>query len=373
MEIKNLMVKKRILFLPFILFAGLILITLTIIITTRALPTNPTFIADPKGLLTDKDILFENLNTISGDHRYLAFVTAEDYGMRHAKVWLTYADGSSPIIVAKSDDGKFVTNPVFSPDGTKLAFMKVFPFQIWIYDIRSGRSRNVEPDDKRMEKFFNPTLGYGGETYFKWKNNTEIEFENNLSEPADRYTINIKDRLINKGDTGKIVDAVNANIPIFSQKDDKWSNEQLGNCAQFNLGQAGCAVSSIAMLLKAYGFDTNPKKLNDFLVANKFQGYIDDCNVKWSAIPNYIKGVRFVGAYFNEKTFDRLDYNLEHGNPVIVGFNKVPFTNIGHWVVVTKKEGNKYLINDPWSTDGKQKSLDDFGGTFDHLIVYEKE
>lgn len=375
MNTQEKMVKKRILFLPFILLIGLVVIALQVINTSNSqkqVDDNPIFIAQPKDLLTSKDILFEQLNTISGNQKYLSFVTAEDYGMKNNKVWLTKSDGSSPTIVAKADDLKYVSDPIFSPDSKILAYLRIYPFQIWTYNLETRVSKKVEPDDKRLEKFLNPSLGYGGETYLKWIGNSDIEFENNLTFPAERYTINIYTRDIKKSGSGTVVDAGITNVPSMSQRDEKWGNDQLGGCENETIHSAGCAVSAVSMLLKAYGYETDPQKLNNFLRENNNQGYVDDCNIKWYIIPNYAKNIRMVGAYFNEKTFERLDKELARGNPVIIGFNKVPFTSLQHWVVVTKKVGDTYYINDPWSLDGVQKTLDDFGGTFDHLIVYEK-
>ncbi|MEO6729415.1 MAG: C39 family peptidase [Candidatus Dojkabacteria bacterium] len=366
------MVKKRILFIPIILLIGLVVITLLLINSTRNIESNPIFIAQPKDLLTSNEILFENLNTISGDQRHLSFVTAEDYGMKSNKIWITDADGSSPIIVGKADGMKFVSNPIFSPDSRKLSYIKTYPFQIWVYDIDTAINKNVEPDDKKLEKYLNPSLGYGGETYFKWKSNNEIEFENNLVYPAQRYTINIQTREIKESGNGESTKQAIVDVPLTSQRDDLWGNKMLGGCDNQTIATAGCAVTSVVMLLKSFGYDTNPDKLNTFLTNNDNQGYAEKCDIKWYAVPNYVKGIRLVGAFFYEKTFKRLDYELEKGNSVIIGFNSVPFTNIQHWVVVTKKEGNSYKINDPWSLDGKEKTLDDFGGKFDHLIVYEK-
>ncbi|MFS8131456.1 MAG: C39 family peptidase [Candidatus Dojkabacteria bacterium] len=375
MNTQEKMVKKRILFLPFLLLIGLVVIALLVIDSTNSekkVENNPIFIAQPKDLLTPKDILFDNLNTISGDQRHLAFVTAEDFGMKADKIWLTNSDGSSPTIVAKADDLKYVSNPIFSPDSKTLAYLRIYPFQIWVYNVETGLGKKVEPDDKRLEKFLNPSLGYGGETYFKWVGNNNIEFENNLTSPAERYSIDINTRDIRKTGSSVVVDAGITDVPLMSQRDETWGNDQLGACTDETIHTAGCAVSAMSMLLKSYGFDTDPQKLNNFLRENNNQGYVDDCNIKWYIIPNYFKGIRLVGAFFNEKTFTRLDKELARGNPVIIGFNKVPFTSLQHWVVVTKKVGDTYYINDPWSLDGKQETLDDFGGTFDHLIVFEK-
>ncbi|MEP7104086.1 MAG: C39 family peptidase [Candidatus Dojkabacteria bacterium] len=364
-------VKNRISYLFLILLIAIIVIILLIPKSFNTPPEDTLHIVHPESIIASNDILFPNLNTISGDNKYQSFVTAEDYGMKNNKIWLTSIDGSSPVIVAKSDDLKYVSNPIFSPDSQNLAFLRIYPSQIYVYNIRSQKLTNIEPDWERLSRYMNPSLGYGGESYLKWSGNSEIEFENTNTFPPEHYKININTKEITKVGKGNNTSENITDVPYMSQRDDAWGDIQLGACKDETIHSAGCAVSATAMLLKAYGYDTDPQRLNEFLSKNG-QGYVEECNIRWYIIPNFAKGLKLTGAYFNEPNFDRLNYQLDHGNPVIIGFNKVPFTSLQHWVVVTNRVGNTYYINDPWALDGKQETLDDFGGAFDHLIVYEK-
>lgn len=373
MSKQKTILQHRVSYLFYIALIGIIVLVLLIPRTNVQAPDNAIRIVHPESLVMEGDVLFENLNTVSSDNKYQAFVTAKDIAMKGNKIWLTLLDGSSPKVVAKANELKYVSNPIFSPNSENLAFMRIYPSQIYVYNIRSGEVTNIEPDYKRLEKFMNPSLGYGGETHFEWLNDSEIEFENTSTFPAEYYKININTKEITKTGDDEERQANVLNVPYISQRDDTWGNVQLGACKDETISSAGCAVTAMAMLLKGYGYDTDAQKLNEFLSTNNAQGYVDECNIKWYIIPNYAKEVKLVGAYFNEENFDRINYNLDHGNPVIIGFNSVPFTSIQHWVVVTHRVDNTYYINDPWSLDGQQKTLDDFGGAFDHLIVFEKE
>lgn len=256
MKVKENMVKKRVLFLPLILVAGIIPIALASINASRQVESNPTIIVDPKDIVMKDEVLFEGQNTISGNQKYISFVTADDLGMKNTKIWMTNSDGSVPVIVAKAEGAKYVSNPIFSPDSTKLAFMKIYPFQIWVYDIRTGLSKNVESDLKRFEKFFNPALGYGGETYLKWIGNYEIEFENNLTNPAERYSINIESKQIKKSGEAQDAKVATSKYSIQSQRDEKWGDDELGSCETETIHSAGCAVSAVSMLLNGFDYKT---------------------------------------------------------------------------------------------------------------------
>jgi hypothetical protein len=50
-------------------------------------------------------------------------------------------------------------------------------------------------------------------------------------------------------------------VPVFTQDDPHWTLELLGPTLE-TVGQAGCAVTSAAMVLSAYGVDTDPDRLN---------------------------------------------------------------------------------------------------------------
>ena len=69
-------------------------------------------------------------------------------------------------------------------------------------------------------------------------------------------------------------------IPVdpFSQGDPRWADLLLGNTID-TLGQQGCAVTSAAMVLHAYGVDTDPQRLNAFLTTHG--GFVGDGLLVW--------------------------------------------------------------------------------------------
>ena len=59
-------------------------------------------------------------------------------------------------------------------------------------------------------------------------------------------------------------------VPAFQQGDPRWSMELLGPTYD-TIGQAGCAITSAAMVLSSYGVDIDPQRLNQYL--NTHAGY----------------------------------------------------------------------------------------------------
>ena len=75
-------------------------------------------------------------------------------------------------------------------------------------------------------------------------------------------------------------------IPVapFFQNDPLWSQEKLGTSSE-TIGSAGCAISSAAMVLKSYGVDIDPKKLNDYLLSH--DGYEGAAWIKWEIAASF--------------------------------------------------------------------------------------
>jgi len=51
------------------------------------------------------------------------------------------------------------------------------------------------------------------------------------------------------------------NVPLYSQNDPRWKNSVMQTCGR-TVGQAGCALTSAAMVFKYYGGSKNPGQLN---------------------------------------------------------------------------------------------------------------
>jgi hypothetical protein len=119
----------------------------------------------------------------------------------------------------------------------------------------------------------------------------------------------------------------------------------------YKIRRKGCAVTAMAMVLKAFGVDADPGSLNKWMIEN--EGY-DGPYVIWESLDRYpgnnkVKVGKIVGAgYERSKTnqLGKMDPYLSKGLPILAEvFN--PTTNSQHWVLVTGKRGGQYQILDP--------------------------
>ena len=130
-------------------------------------------------------------------------------------------------------------------------------------------------------------------------------------------------------------------VPGFQQNDPHWSEQLLGNTID-TLGQSGCAVTSAAMVLRAYGVDTDPPRLNAYLTAHN--GYVGSGWLVWERVSGLTHG-QVQKAYEDYPSYQLLDDNIRKGNPVIVRIHLRNGTT--HFVVIVGKQGWDYLIRDP--------------------------
>ena len=130
------------------------------------------------------------------------------------------------------------------------------------------------------------------------------------------------------------------NVPFYSQKDSSWSGEKLGRCST-KIGDEGCAITSVAMVFKYYGIQTNPLDMNNWLKQNN--GYSDGCNINWITATKRtggaVKWIRTSGI-----NLDMIKTELNNRHPVIA---KVSLSNTGHYIVITGYTGSDFIINDP--------------------------
>ena len=157
-------------------------------------------------------------------------------------------------------------------------------------------------------------------------------------------------------------------VPLFSQADPAWGQDELGPSGQ-SLGEAGCAVTSAAMVLRFYGVDTDPGRLNAY--CDDHGGYTPQGWLYWEKAAEAAGGgVRH--AYEDLPSYWLLDSNLLRGNPVIVRV-RLP-SGITHFVVVMGKEGYDYLIRDPAGA-GRTRGvypLRDYHSEVEALRYYER-
>jgi hypothetical protein len=134
-------------------------------------------------------------------------------------------------------------------------------------------------------------------------------------------------------------------VPAFSQDDPRWTFDLLGPTYE-TMGQSGCAVTSTAMVLAAYGVDTDPKRLNAFLATH--DGYTPQGWLFWEKAAAIAPLGQVEKVYEDPPSYALIDQNLLKGNPVIV---RMTLRNgETHFVVIVGKEGWNYLIQDPART-----------------------
>jgi hypothetical protein len=157
-------------------------------------------------------------------------------------------------------------------------------------------------------------------------------------------------------------------VPEFRQGDPRWHNDALGNTAD-TLGQTGCAVSSAAMVLKSYGIDTDPQRLNQYLTTHN--GYVGTGYLVWEKAAELGNGT-IEKAYEDLPSYCRIDCELIHGNPVIVRMH-LP-SGVTHFVVIAGKRGYDYLIRDPGAGwDRGLYPLREITPTIDGLRYYRRK
>jgi hypothetical protein len=132
-------------------------------------------------------------------------------------------------------------------------------------------------------------------------------------------------------------------VPSLRQGEEKWRDDPLGGVeANGTLGGEGCAVAAAAMVFKFYGIEVDPQKLNWFLTS--VGGYTENGWLYWDRAA-WLAPDRVRHVYEDLPSYQLIDSNLAHGNPVIA---RVRLANgITHFVVIAGKDGFDYLVRDP--------------------------
>jgi hypothetical protein len=173
----------------------------------------------------------------------------------------------------------------------------------------------------------------------------------------------------------------------FSQGDSSWGGNdydtfidtiivQDGNqdTIYHKIRKKGCALTCMAMVLKASGVNTDPGILNEWMIENDgFSGP----SVLWKKINKYPRND-------NLRFYNIVGKGLEFGNTIsystidtclqkcyyLIAQVKNPDTNRNHWIIIKAKENGSYDIVDP----GKGRTtLDAFGNNVYRMTIYSKK
>lgn len=129
----------------------------------------------------------------------------------------------------------------------------------------------------------------------------------------------------------------------YNQRDSQWGNLGLG-ISKYSVAESGCLVSSVSMMASHAGKNIKPgdiasnvSAIDAFgLLKHSFQ--VNGVNVSISPYQN---------SSHNE-VIAKLDSELGSGRSVIAGMYSGP----DHFIVIVKKEGDKYIMHDPFLENG---------------------
>ena len=162
-----------------------------------------------------------------------------------------------------------------------------------------------------------------------------------------------------------------ANIPLF-QNDPRWQNTVMGFGTTETIGNLGCLLTSMAMVGNYFGGNETPATLNSKLKqADGFQGPW----VRAFKIGKVFPGVKYqkrARSTDQKAPMDIIDAALAAGSIPVVQVDYSPAAGIqSHWIVIHKKQGDDYLIWDPYNNPDKPDTLNGrygFGGTPEQII-----
>lgn len=137
----------------------------------------------------------------------------------------------------------------------------------------------------------------------------------------------------------------------MSQRDERWAGHLIGQ-SDMNVLEVGCLLTDVAMVYSKYGESRTPAD-----IASEVDRFFS--NTAMMLVPWRGPGGR---SYVGLST-GQIDDELNNGNLVIVGLNTGSYGS--HYVILVKKDGDDYLMYDPYyGPDLKFSSRYSFGSIF---------
>lgn len=171
---------------------------------------------------------------------------------------------------------------------------------------------------------------------------------------------------------------------VYADGGSYWCGSTIAGC--------GCAITSMTMLGRytgattdVLGNDVNPGNMNAYLQSDEVDGYSSEATVKWLSSIAYMSELTPAGllSRLSEPVFTpkhatsgqvmaQIDAALADGDKGVLGFAN------GHFVWVTEKTADGYLVNDPWWYNTKTADDDadeannvrDYNNVFDSARIF---
>jgi hypothetical protein len=332
---------------------------------------------------------YETFITLSPDERYLTYLTATgassgQVSFDGATLWLVdlRTDQARPAI-AFGDD-LWPTPPLWSPDSTRLAFVRVSAesesrergsVELWGFDTGTSEEWLLVRHSSFTTELFYSSLPAD----LRWMPSaTTVAYHEYDLEQGLRiaHTFGVEEgdhRMQIAPLTGSEQQAASdrspgrTSAPVWSQGDPRWGDAIMQTCG-LTIRRAGCAVTSTAMLFAHYGVSTNPGILNQCL--GDFA-----CPLYWGTAATRCSADVVDFAGWPSFDWPTLEQEVQSGRPAILGMCQGGCSRRTHFVLVVDGKGTSpaaYRVHDP--ADGQTKALSALtsaGWTLEWLRLYE--
>jgi len=128
----------------------------------------------------------------------------------------------------------------------------------------------------------------------------------------------------------------------YNQRDSQWGTLGLGG-SSYSVAEYGCLVSSVSMMASHAGKNIKP---ND--IAQNSAAFVTGYGYLLHSF-----SVNGINVSITSVSKDRLDSELNAGRSVIAGMYGGP----DHFIVIVKKEGDKYIMHDPFLENGGNRQF----------------
>lgn len=151
----------------------------------------------------------------------------------------------------------------------------------------------------------------------------------------------------------------------YNQRDSQWGSVIINNsygCGKDSSGKdlpctvasVGCLVTSAAMIATHYGKNITPRDIAQS--SAPFDYDTADMRFSWTDSVNGTKVSRTAYGCNGSGCLSAIDSELSANRPVIVRINAANVAGT-HFIVITKKEGDNYIMKDPYEADGNNISF----------------
>ncbi len=133
-------------------------------------------------------------------------------------------------------------------------------------------------------------------------------------------------------------------VPCFRQVWEPWHLQDYAFTSS-PIEMSGCALTSMSMILKYYGLETDPGELNNWLKNNG--GYVGSGAIVWSVAVSRVPGLNYLGSvsYPSGADLDFIKQIIDRGFPVLA---EMHYKGSSHYVVLCGYNDTTFFVNDPW-------------------------